>query len=88
MAAGKAVLVSDVAALAEIVTDGETGLIHPRDDVDALTERLRMLVTNAELRSRLGTAARTWTIENRTWSAAAGRFAELYEILQDRQRLP
>ena len=47
-----------VAGIPEIAVDGQTGLVVPLDDVAALTQALRRLVDEPELRARLGRAAR------------------------------
>jgi glycosyltransferase involved in cell wall biosynthesis len=56
-AAGLPSVATAVAGIPEIVRDGETGLVVPVDDVEALTKALRTLVESPELRGRLGTAA-------------------------------
>jgi glycosyltransferase involved in cell wall biosynthesis len=57
MAAGLPVVASGAGGPAEIIVDGETGLLYPPGDVDALARLLRLLVGDAELRSRLGDRA-------------------------------
>lgn len=42
----------------EIVLDGETGLLTPLDDVEALAESIRRLAHHADLRKKLGEAGR------------------------------
>jgi glycosyltransferase involved in cell wall biosynthesis len=81
MASGLPVVVSDVAALAEIVTDGSTGLLTPPLDAAALAERLRTLRADPELRSRLGSAAREWARRERTWELDAERYRAAYARL-------
>jgi glycosyltransferase involved in cell wall biosynthesis len=44
MASRKPVVVSDIPALRELVTDGENGLVYPLGDVDALTSAVCRLV--------------------------------------------
>ncbi|MGP5640544.1 glycosyltransferase [Brachybacterium tyrofermentans] len=79
MAMGKAVIASDVAALAEIVTPGQNGLLHEKGSVESLIEQLSTLLDDHELAQRLGDQARDWVVEHRTWSALAGRIAGVYE---------
>ena len=57
-ASGLAVLAADAAGSRDLVADGETGLLCPARDTDAFTDALRRLTDDAELRSRLGRAAR------------------------------
>lgn len=54
MAAGLPVIGTAISAIPEIVADGETGFLIPRNDGQALAERLDALLSNAELRGRLG----------------------------------
>jgi len=48
MASGVPVVASDWRYNAEIVKEGQTGLLFPARDVDALTERLKTIVTDTE----------------------------------------
>jgi len=57
MAAGLAVVTTPVGAVEDLIVDGETGLLVPPGDVDALTAALIRVVDDPALRQRLGTAA-------------------------------
>lgn len=57
MATGLAVVSTNVSGIPEIVRSGDNGLLVPADDVGALADAIARLVTDAALRSRLGTAA-------------------------------
>lgn len=59
MAAGLAVVATPVGAVEDIIRDGETGLLVAPGDVDALASAIGRLVSDPELRIRLGIAART-----------------------------
>jgi len=84
MATGKVLIVSDVAALAEIVDDGNTGLLHRKDDVEHLAERLREAITDSELRERIGIQAREWVCETHSWDVISSRVTEVYtRLLED-----
>jgi glycosyltransferase involved in cell wall biosynthesis len=54
MAAELPVVATDVGGLAELVVDGETGILVPPGDEAALSEALGRLVEDRELRRRLG----------------------------------
>tara|TARA_Y100001970_G_scaffold80605_1_gene102343 strand:+ start:1967 stop:3877 length:1911 start_codon:yes stop_codon:yes gene_type:complete len=69
MAMNKAIIVSDVKALKEMVIDNETGLIHQKDNIDDLTEKLIRLIQSEKLRNRLSNNAYNWVLENRTWES-------------------
>jgi len=81
MAMGKAVVVSSVAALTEIVDDGATGLVFEKGCAKDLAEVLERLIESPELRARLGAAARDWVRRERDWSAITGTMAATYDAL-------
>jgi glycosyltransferase involved in cell wall biosynthesis len=56
-AAGMAIISTNVAAIPEIVRNGETGLTVPAGDAASLTQALRDLATNPTLRMTLGERA-------------------------------
>ncbi len=81
MAMEKAVIVSSVQALAEMVRDQRTGLIHVTDDWRSLASCLGVLLENENLRQQLGSEARRWVQEHRTWERVAQRVEGVYEQL-------
>lgn len=85
MSMGKAVVASNVAALAEIVLDGSTGLLHKKDDATHLAHTLETLLDNPELMLRLGEAARKWVVANREWRILAKDIGDLYRELLNRK---
>ncbi len=58
MACGVPVISGDLPAVRELVIDGQTGLLVPADDPDALTAALVRLGDDPSLRRRLGEAGR------------------------------
>src|SRR5262249_35929685 len=54
LAAGIPVIGSDVAGIPHAIRDGENGFVAPGNDTAALENRLRQLLTDPELRRRLG----------------------------------
>lgn len=81
MALERAVVVSDLPALREIVRPGETGLTFRAEDADDLARVLGELLEDDGLRRRLGRQAREWILAERTWSANGRRYRELFERL-------
>jgi glycosyltransferase involved in cell wall biosynthesis len=69
MAYGRAVVVSDVGGLRDAIDDGVNGLLVPPRDVLALRAAVVRLLGDAELRLRLGAAARAKA--QREWSLEA-----------------
>ncbi|SEM11505.1 glycosyltransferase family 4 protein [Halomonas daqiaonensis] len=65
----KAVVVSSVSALAEMVHDDETGLVFKKGNIEDLADKLEELVKNPSLRSRLGKNGREWVCRERAWES-------------------
>jgi glycosyltransferase involved in cell wall biosynthesis len=86
MAAGRAVVASNIPGVAELVQDGENGLLFPADEPAALVNQLRRLILEPELVQRLGEAGRA-SVQGLTWERTGMRYAELYrEVLASRRR--
>lgn len=76
MALGKPVLATSVGGMPEVVADGVTGrLVLP--STSAITTGLEELISDANLRDRLGKAAREWVINHLTWRDVASRHIAL-----------
>jgi glycosyltransferase involved in cell wall biosynthesis len=82
MAMEKALLVSSVDALTEIVADGETGIVFEKGNIDSLADALERLVQNAALRERLGKNARAWVVNNRRWDQAGATIQHVYRTVR------
>ncbi len=76
-----------VGGLVDAIEDGESGLLVPPRDVAALGNALNSLLASAELRSRLGAAARTRASTLFGPAAAAASLLEVYRqnVEQDEQ---
>ena len=75
------VVASDVGSVAEAVIDGETGILVPAEDPDALAEALRSLLDEPERRRELGTRARALVLERFTAERMARSYEKLYAEL-------
>lgn len=84
MAMKKAVVVSDVAALTEIVADGVTGRSFAKGDSTDLARVLCELLDDPAQRDRLGEAAREWVVAERDWAAITERVDATYRELLGR----
>lgn len=78
MAFGRPVVAAAGGALLELVSDGETGLLVPPRDAPALRAAVERLLADAELRERLGSAARERARERFGWEAVIERTLEVY----------
>jgi glycosyltransferase involved in cell wall biosynthesis len=74
MSAGVPVIAVDRWGPAEIVADGDTGLLTPWMDVEALSERMLRLARDHTLRRRLATNAEAWLTARIDPQAIAGEF--------------
>jgi glycosyltransferase involved in cell wall biosynthesis len=81
MALERAVVVSDLPALLEIVQPGETGLSFRAGSARDLADVLGDLIADPGLRARLGARARAWVAAERTWTANGRRYRDLFERL-------
>jgi colanic acid/amylovoran biosynthesis glycosyltransferase len=55
---GTPVIATPVGGIPEVVTDGETGLVFPVEDAEALADRIGRLLASDELRAHLANAGR------------------------------
>ena len=58
MAVGRAVVASDLGPRREIVRDGQTGLLYRSRDIQDLTSKIRRLISDRDLCTTMGAAAR------------------------------
>ena len=77
MACGVAVVASRAGQIAEVVKHGQTGLLCPAGDTDALVAACDRLLRNARLRHALGRAAAKAVTGRFTWDANADRAVAL-----------
>ncbi|QLA15816.1 glycosyltransferase family 4 protein [Desulfolutivibrio sulfoxidireducens] len=81
MAMGKPVIVSDVAALCEMVEHEKTGLVCRADDTASLAEHLGRMVDSPRLCAELADNAAQWVREHRDWNVVGQRILRVYEEL-------
>jgi len=81
MAAGKAIVASNLPAIAEILTNDINAVLVEPGDAEALAAGIRTLAADADLRNRLGDAARRDVAEY-SWKRRAERLEALFtEVL-------
>jgi glycosyltransferase involved in cell wall biosynthesis len=86
-ACGTATVASDSPGLRDSVQHGETGFLVPHGNVDALAERLRMILLDPALRDRLGEGALRFGA-GFSWERTANRTeAHLRSVLERSGRL-
>jgi len=82
-ACGRPVIASRVGGVPEVVLDGETGILVPPNDVDALAGAIKTLADDAAMRERLGNAGRDFVKKNYSWDRSLDMMCELYDRLID-----
>jgi glycosyltransferase involved in cell wall biosynthesis len=83
MSQGKPVIGSATGGILDMIDDGKTGLLVQPGDVADLAAAMSKLLTDARLRSRMGSAARKATSAI-TASSVAAEFEQLYQSAIDR----
>jgi glycosyltransferase involved in cell wall biosynthesis len=81
MLAALPVVATDVGGNPEVVVDGETGILVPVDDPDALTRAMTTLLDDEMQRTRMGRAGRRRALEEFTAPTMARAYEALYDEL-------
>lgn len=81
MATERAIIVSAVPALQEMVIPGITGITFTPEDPVHLTATIEPLIDDPERRRALGRTARRWVCQHRTWAANGQRYCDMYGAL-------
>jgi glycosyltransferase involved in cell wall biosynthesis len=71
MAAGRPIIASDLPSTREVLTEGETALFFPPDDVEAIRAAVERLRSDPALRGELAAHGRALALEKYTWEARA-----------------
>jgi glycosyltransferase involved in cell wall biosynthesis len=79
MAAGRAVIATRVGGVSDIVANGETGILVPPGDVEALAGAMATLANDVALRSRLGRLARERTAARFGYERLVDDIDQLYK---------
>jgi glycosyltransferase involved in cell wall biosynthesis len=79
MATGRAVVVSDVRALKELIIEGETAASYRAGNPGSLAEVCLELLRNPDRLARMGANAERWVRRERNWTVLAERYVDVYE---------
>ena len=77
MAMGRCVVASDVAAIRQVVREGETGRLATPENPADLARVLRELIEAPEVRVKLGQTAQEWVRRERSWEAIGAIYADV-----------
>jgi len=78
-AAGRPVVVSDAGGLPEVVLDGQTGIVVPKEDSQAAADAIMKLVLDRELRVQMGESGKQHVIDTYDWSSCVTTMINLYQ---------
>ena len=78
MACGSAVVASAVGGIPEVVADGQTGLLVPPGDEQALAAAINAVVGDPALAAEFGRRGRDRAVAEFSWDRIAAQTAELY----------
>jgi glycosyltransferase involved in cell wall biosynthesis len=81
MLASRPVVATAIGGMPDVVVDGETGLVVPPEDPDALAEALRVLFADDAPRSTMGRRARARAKEEFSFEKMVQSYEALYENL-------
>ncbi len=88
MAAGRAVVSTDVGGVPEAVADGESGILVPAHNPATLAGALVSLLRDPERARRMGEAGRRRVLERHAFERMVGEIEGLYESLCGGEPLP
>ena len=80
MAAGGAIVASRIGQVADVIQHGETGLLVNPGSMDELTESIRLLRANPDLRRRLGLAAHREAFQLHGWERRVRLVLEIVPV--------
>ncbi|WP_079980833.1 MULTISPECIES: glycosyltransferase family 4 protein [unclassified Haloarcula] len=81
MASGVPPVVTEIAGVPEVVTDGESGVLLEPGRPDEIEREISILFKNNELRKQLSRNARRYVAENLTWKRRAKKVMNVYSTL-------
>ena len=84
MACGTAVVGSRTGGIPEVVDEGETGLLVPPGDPEALAAALNAVLSDPDLAQAMGQAGRKRAVAEFGWAAIAAQTANLYAELTNK----
>jgi len=81
MSAGLPVVVTRVGGISEVIEDGKNGVIVPPSDADALGSAVLRLLSNSEIREKLGASARALVEKEYNLDTMGKKYNDLFHKL-------
>jgi PEP-CTERM/exosortase A-associated glycosyltransferase len=86
MAVGTPILASDIGGHAELVVDGDTGLLFKTESRESLVEQAVRLASDSALREHVAGQARRFVEAERTWDHVVAAYRTAYGRAAERRR--
>ncbi|MDZ7374288.1 MAG: glycosyltransferase family 4 protein [candidate division KSB1 bacterium] len=87
MACAKPVVAARLGQIAEVIRDGENGMLFEPGDFADLLAKVRVLMENPQLRAQIGQQAYRTIVPDYTWDAQAAKLEQLcFEVLEKHRR--
>jgi glycosyltransferase involved in cell wall biosynthesis len=86
MSCEKPTVATDVGGIPELILDGETGLLVPPQDSDAIAQAVLRLLSDRDLRHRMGIRGRERVEKFFTWDIHAEKLRRIYEKISVNHR--
>lgn len=83
LAAGKAVVASEIGQISEIIKSGENGFLYDPRDLNAFVEKTCRLIEDPALRGRFGKRGRATIVSSFTWEQNAKKVMKVITTLND-----
>jgi PEP-CTERM/exosortase A-associated glycosyltransferase len=75
---GKAVLASDLPAMRELISHQETGILFDPGNPADLAQQALKLLGDPAMRIKLGSAGRSWVLQERRWESSVAIYKPIY----------
>lgn len=75
------VVASDVGGVSEVIIDGETGYLFPPGDVKECFEKIKRLLADERLRTRMGRKGRSLVNRFYTWTKVVNKIEGIYRSI-------
>lgn len=86
MASGKAIVATRIGQIAEVIEEGNNGLLFDPDEPKELFDKLRLLIESPEMREKIGQNAREKAEREWNWNRVAEKMIDVFEqVLQKRR---
>ncbi|BDA66123.1 hypothetical protein CAL7716_002890 [Calothrix sp. PCC 7716] len=83
MQMGRAVIATRCHGAEDYIQHGETGLLVEPNSVDDLTQAIEMLWNDADLRNRLGQAAKRYALDNFSCESSGAALGKILDKVAD-----